>query len=564
MRRVCDVDFPSMLEHSTDEEHRRILKYIIDMYTENEKLIVEYISLRNDMMRFRDYDNLNNALKMEMNIKVRSFKSHQSLINTNWNMILMRLFKMNRVLEFKPQMTLIVPKGLEIPEIDDSLVRVKNEVNERGIKRWYEQMVMPTVLPPLENATPEMYAEIRSKRDSLKEYLFKILFEIDQEQQEMNQEVQDFMEIEKRFDENEISFAIRDVAGPELVACPLEIQSARVDPVTGLNVNTYKAKEKKINILNDMCLMRFTCVQCNKDCSDFTLRERLTVKNPENMRCRECSQDPAIYHKDLVRLLVPSMTLKLDDVFAVYDLFSKISLFAGRFVTMMCVSNFWRFNQRKMIYDKRIPRYYYTDAQKDYCEEASLSNDIDFDTDENSLECNVLRFIELPVDFFWAYEEIINITLNECTCEEWKIKISFIYLIGPHRFDLNCLVLDYYHPLELKPLIHLLPWNDNCRTDSSTKVFFCYFNQIIDDYLLEVCYIPVSRLSDFKEKNLNHYRQFIVSVCELEVYSRQFWWYDKCKFAKFAKLCANDYHKMIDLMRNESSLDLDGGGVKIL
>jgi len=63
MRRVCDVDFSSMLEHSTDEEHRRILKYIIDMNTENEKLIVEYISLRNDMMRFRDYDNLNNALK---------------------------------------------------------------------------------------------------------------------------------------------------------------------------------------------------------------------------------------------------------------------------------------------------------------------------------------------------------------------------------------------------------------------------------------------------------------------------------------------------------------------
>jgi len=550
MRRICDIDFLSMLEHCSNKESKETLSYIIEMYDENERLVDEYSALRRDMYRFRDYENLNNALKMELTVKMRSLKSHQSLINTNWNMILMRLFKINQTLEYKVRVVSDVPKGIEVPEINDALVRIKNEVDEKGIKKWYSQMVAPVVLPPLEQATPEMYAEIRAKRDGLKDYLRQILFEIDEE--EMNALVV------REVTEQEVAYAIRDVAGPKLVAAPLEIHSTSTDVRTGLKVNSYCRKPLQTSYIDDMCLMRFKCVKCEKNCSDFMMRERLVVKDPERMVCRECARDPAIYHDDPWRMLVPSVTFTLDDVFQTYDLFSKISLHCGRFVTMMCVSKRWKSLQKQMVYDKRIPRFYYTDAQKDFNEQASSSNDVDFDTDENSMECNVLRFIELPVDFFRVYGELKTITLNECTCEDWKIKINLIYVLGPSRFDLNCLVLDYYHPGELKPIIHLLPWDDNCRTDRSTKVFYCYFNSVIDDYLMEVCFIPKSRLVDYKDKNLFRYNQFITTVSELDIYSRQFWWYDKVKFGKFIKLCSQNYHDLIDLMRDGRR---DEGGV---
>jgi len=56
--------------------------------------------------------------------------------------------------------------------------------------------------------------------------------------------------------------------------------------------------------------------------------------------------------------------------------------------------------------------------------------------------------------------------------------------------------------------------------------------------------------ADYKDKNLFRYNQFVTTVSELDVYSRQFWWYDKVKFGKFIKLCSQNYHDLIDLMRD--------------
>jgi len=305
--------------------------------------------------------------------------------------------------------------------------------------------------------------------------------------------------------------------------------------------------------LSDLVLYKYKCVKCDVESQDFVLRDNMTPGICRRDICRVCSQDRSIFHPLPNRSSFPMDCYPcLEDVFMISELFSKISLYCGRFVTMMCVSKNWSNAQKWMISHYLIPKYYYTDAQKNWDEEPSHSGSDNFDDPEIALECNVLRFIELPVDFFRAYGDIVGISLNEVTCEDYKIKIDFIYQLGPPRFDLGCLILDYYHPNELKPLIHLLPWHDNVDMASSARVFYCYMNHMIDDYLVDNCYIPRAKLKDYKDRNLSKYDPFICSIQSLGEYSKNFWWFDRDKFNIFEKMARQVYLKFVEMVDTDN------------
>jgi len=306
--------------------------------------------------------------------------------------------------------------------------------------------------------------------------------------------------------------------------------------------------------LSDLVLYKFICKVCDKPARDFVLRDRNNEGVLRRDKCRSCMRDKFIFHDNPNLASFPCKNRpNIYDLFSIVDIFVMISRYCGRFVTIMCVCKTWMYLQKWMVGQKLIPKYYYTDAQAEYGEAHDSNNDEDFDNEENSLECNVLRFIELPVDFFRVYDDIKDITMNECTCEDYKIKIDFIYALGPPRFDIGCLVLDYYHPSELKSLIHLIPWCDNSQVANSSKVFYCYLNNVVDDYLIDNCHVPRSKVEDYKKMNLSKYDWFICSVSDLRDYSRQFWWYSERRFNNFARIAAMPYDDMMQHMIDDSN-----------